>query len=447
MLCWLTNRHRSVLTTHLRAHLGKGDPEFVFFDLVELNAQTAECVTESILHSLRLHFSEDFLKANWIAFISDGASVMLGKYTGVAARLRQYFPRLFIWHCLNHRLELAVSDAVDDVTAINHFKTFMDSIYCLYSMSPKNIRELASICTDLDMACLQIGKILSVRWAASSFRTVAAVWRSFPGLCAHFETASSDRNRDSRERSKYKGLLQRLRSPQFLCNLGIVYDVLQEMSLLSLELQKRGTTLFTSDNLVKRTVRVTQSMKELPGDKYKEALTAAGSEQFGDVKLVAYDKIKSINAAKFLQSLSDNLNKRLSGSIFDNASVLQDLKVLDKSTWSDSLDNITYGEEEIRRLSRRFALSETTSILGMRELIDSDVKLENLQPMLLAVNTIPCSTAECERAFSAMNLICTNLRSQLTVHNLSYLMFIKINGPPLQLFQPQKYIQSWLLHH
>jgi hypothetical protein len=272
------------------------------------------------------------LKANWIAFISDGASVMLGKDTGVAARLRQYFPRLFIWHCHNHRLELVVSDAVEDVTAINHFKIFMDSIYCLYSMSPKNRRKLASICTHLDIACLTIGQILSVRWVASSFRTVAAVWRSFPGLCSHSETASSDRNRDSRERSKYKGLLQRLRSPQFLIDLGLLYDVPQEISLLSLELQKRSTTLFTADNLVKRTVRVIQSMKQLPGDKYKEALTAAGLEQFGDVKLVPNGKITSINAAQFLQSLSDSLNKRLSGNIFDNASVLQDLKVLDKST-------------------------------------------------------------------------------------------------------------------
>jgi hypothetical protein len=147
---------------------------------------------------------------------------------------------------------------------------------------------------------------------------------------------------------------------------------------LSLELQKRSTTLFTADNLVKRTVRVIQSMKQLPGDKYKEALTAAGLEQFGDVKLVPNGKITSINAAQFLQSLSDNLNKRLSGNIFDNASVLQDLKKLDKSTWPDSLDNISYGEEEIRRLGRRFGLSETAFVLGMRELIDSDVKLENL---------------------------------------------------------------------
>ena len=72
----------------------------------------------------------------------------------------------------------------------------------------------------------------------------------------------------------------------------------------------------------------------------------------------------------------------------------------------------------------------------------SVIECENLKPMLLAINTIPCSTAECERAFSAMNLISTNLRSNLTVNNLSNLMFIHINRPPLQMFKPRKYAET-----
>ena len=81
------------------------------------------------------------------------------------------------------------------------------------------------------------------------------------------------------------------------------------------------------------------------------------------------------------------------------------------------------------------------------KLIDDDIECENLKPMLLAVNTIPCSTVECERAFSAMNLISTNLRSHLTVDNLSNLMFIHINGPPLRMFKPRKHTETWLLYH
>jgi hypothetical protein len=43
------------------------------------------------------------------------------------------------------------------------------------------------------------------------------------------------------------------------------------------------------------------------------------------------------------------------------------------------LDNIICGEEEIRSLSRKFALPDTTSVLGMRELIDNERYVENLK--------------------------------------------------------------------
>lgn len=61
--------------------------------------------------------------------LSDGASVMLGKNSGVATRLTAKYPNLFTWHCMSHKLELAVSDVVDEVHAINHFKTFMDKMH------------------------------------------------------------------------------------------------------------------------------------------------------------------------------------------------------------------------------------------------------------------------------------------------------------------------------
>jgi len=38
------------------------------------------------------------------------------------------------------------------------------------------------------------------------------------------------------------------------------------------------------------------------------------------------------------------------------------------------------------------------------------------------VNAIPCSIAECELRFSAMNLIITDIRSSLLVSNVSSLM-------------------------
>ena len=44
-------------------------------------------------------------------FVSDGASVMTGKNSGVAARLKNLQPTLISFHCICHNLALANSDA------------------------------------------------------------------------------------------------------------------------------------------------------------------------------------------------------------------------------------------------------------------------------------------------------------------------------------------------
>lgn len=66
---------------------------------------------------------------------------------GVYTKLKSMFPGLIGWHCLNHRLELSVSDAVKHCTETNHFTAFLDKLYCLYNQSPKNprVRELCDL--------------------------------------------------------------------------------------------------------------------------------------------------------------------------------------------------------------------------------------------------------------------------------------------------------------
>ena len=101
---------------------------------------------------------------------------MMGRQTGLATLMQQEFPNLvFTWHCLAHRLELAVGDPVKKVTGINHFKIFISTLYATYSMSPKNVRQLAKCAAELVVEIRKIGKILDTRWVASSFHTVSTV--------------------------------------------------------------------------------------------------------------------------------------------------------------------------------------------------------------------------------------------------------------------------------
>lgn len=132
--------HKSAIIVYVKASIDGATPEFLFLDLVELESQRAAGIEEVLLNCLNTAgFSEEWLQKNWVSFFSDGASVMLGKNTGVATRLIARYPNLFTWHCMNHHLELAVSDAVDEVQAVNHFKV-LEKIHNLYSQSNKNAR-------------------------------------------------------------------------------------------------------------------------------------------------------------------------------------------------------------------------------------------------------------------------------------------------------------------
>ena len=70
---------------------------------------------------------------------------MTGQLKGVATLLKNKIPNLQTVHCMVHRLELAVKNAVDSTNFISHFRDVVDCIYKVYSVSPKNQRELMQL--------------------------------------------------------------------------------------------------------------------------------------------------------------------------------------------------------------------------------------------------------------------------------------------------------------
>ena len=69
---------------------------------------------------------------------------------------------------------------------------------------------------------------------------------------------------------------------------------------------------------------------------------------------------------------------------------------------------------------------------------------EDLNEIISYHRIIACSTAECERGFSSMNLIVTNLRSRILVQYVSSLLFIKLNGRSFEIFKSEEYVKTWL---
>uniref|UniRef100_A0A3P9DT09 HAT C-terminal dimerisation domain-containing protein n=1 Tax=Maylandia zebra TaxID=106582 RepID=A0A3P9DT09_9CICH len=325
---------------------------------------------------------------------------------------------------LNHRLELAVCDVLKEVGGINHFKIFLDQLYSLYHASPKNQRELTESAHNVGQRLLVIGRVLSVRWVASSERTVKAVWENYQALQVHFTS-----------RAKYKGLNDVLTTVSFVVNLGIMYDALTELSDLSRMLQRRDMTLDQADRQLDRQIRVFESMISTPGPYTQTAIEAEREKIFRNVCLHENQRVIKINHGQSFRSLAENTDSHL----------LSDIKVLQSDSWPASLD-IQYGDAAVRRLCQRFRVGERESVLGFREY--KDLKASKtpaaLKPLLTAVHTIAVSTSECERAFSSMNDTLTDKRNSLDIKRLSNMIFLKCNGPPLDQFNAQTYVQTWL---
>ena len=106
--------------------------------------------------------------------------------------------------------------------------------------------------------------------------------------------------------------------------------------------------------------------------------------------------------------------------------------------------DIHFGEKEVRSLCERFNLDTRNAIEGMREFVaDKPIYIpDGLKKLHTCIKTLPCSTSECERGFSLMNIISTDLRSTILVKNLSSLMFVSLVGPPVHLWQPEPYVTS-----
>lgn len=205
------------------------------------------------------------------------------------------------------------------------------------------------------------------------------------------------------------------------------------MSDLSLELQKKCLKLPEAHNLIRRQILIFESMSEnCYHGYYKKAEEYNCSLTFKNVQLHSKNKNK-INPNQFYKSLAANLKLRMfcftSSHVSSSSNTsnkydefLQLLEVLYPHKWPLEI-NIMYNEKEIKKLSHILKVNERESIRGFREYVDNkSIIPNNLKPLISAVNSLVVFTAECERLFSAMNVIHNDNRNSLEVSRVSDLM-------------------------
>ena len=264
-----TTSSNPVLIVYVKSENCKLSPT-IFLELVELEGKGAETIHRYLLKCLHnVGFTMEYLQRNLIAFCSDGASVMLGRSSGVGVRLMKECSNIIIWHCLNHRLQLVLDGFVKEIKQINHFKIFMDKIYAIFHQSNKNQMELYSISEQLGQEILKIGRVLGPRWAACSLRAAQAVWRDYAVLHEFF---SSNTN--------FAGMANRMSNKYVVNDLALMLDLLQEIFLLSNALPARSVSLPTAEKVIKRTINAFEILEKGRGQHEKQIDAKIASDNF-----------------------------------------------------------------------------------------------------------------------------------------------------------------------
>ena len=404
------------------------------------------------LHSLR-------------AFGSDGAAVMTGKKSGVGARLKANCPHLIQVHCVNHRLALAAAHAANEIPYLQKFKTNILSLYHFYHNSPVRTSGLHAIQEVLSDPVIKCKEAKDVRWLSHE-HAVKAILRTLPSLIT-----SLDREASERSEPTARGLLKFICTYEFVACVSLLSDVLPHLNRLSALFQTRDINLTMLQTSITATTEVIKSYEAHPGPRLSDVneLIKTRLQDFRiEVSDTKRDNFTRSVQQPYIGALIDHINAR-----FPNVAELEAFSIFDPKQLPDNKDELlSYGKEKLNSLKALYGAAGMADIdddaadsewEAMKQLLHSNYRrftmasvvdtvltdssfqamFPQMRKLIAILAILPISTAECERAFSTMNRIKTDLRNRMKTPTLESLMHISITGPPLQDFDFSEAADVW----
>lgn len=442
--------------------------------LEEASSANSETITNTILKTLE-DFELDPKKLS--SFVSDGASVMTGKNTGVAKRLKESVNKELInIHCICHRLALACTDTLEDVSYIKQVQLWLVQLWKLFENSCKKLAVYLKIQTELkgiklsteesrQGASRRLKKACQTRWLSFN-QSNQAIFREYPAV---LQTLNNLQSSDAAA----LGLLTKIRNVKFLSTVYILSEILPHLDTLSKTFQK-GTTDFSRigpsiDHTKDKLDEIRESMA--PVSRLYADIQPGGRLGICEMEVTdcQIETAKSL-LVQYIDVLKRNLDRRFEESlpVLSALAVLDPLKVPNKNHPGFKL----YGNRQIGIISTHFTINTESEdrpavideinaewgklkydMLSWKEdiaecqasgilaptmtstewCLQRICQLPHFYPRLSKIADVvlstPVSNAWPERGASAVKRIKTRLRSSIKNDMLQALLHVSINGP------------------
>ena len=166
-----------------------GESNIHYAGIMPVQKPNATHIYEAIMEVLKSNLSidEKTLDQKLVGIVSDGASVMRGRLNGVIKQLKGDRHYIMDIHCLSHRMELGIRDALKDIPLDEKYKSLLSSLYAFYHRSALNRANLKSEFESLAISPVFPKRVSGTRWVEHTFRALKNFQQGYTTIVAHLE--------------------------------------------------------------------------------------------------------------------------------------------------------------------------------------------------------------------------------------------------------------------
>lgn len=452
-----------------------GPPATEFLSLQELGFSS----TESYLQALDRAFAALGIRLQdekpTVGLGVDGANITASLRASMFMTIRKTLPWLLCLPFMVHRPHLEILDAISgkELPCLEELENNLKQLLSFYRYSPRLMCELRSTASTLCEETEFLGDIRAVRWIIGEQNVLNALIKDYLEVVAHLKDVSSQTQRADASAIAL-ALLQFLMDYQSMKLIYFLLDVIAVLSRLAYIFQGEYLLVSQVDDKIEEAIQEISRLADSPGE-YLQEFEENFRESFNGIAVknlrVAEAKFQSIRE-KICQKTQVILAQR-----FDSRSrvFVKACQVFDLAAWPrNSEELLSFGKEDMVQIfdhleaipafsrdvccegmdPRGSLLMEWRDLKadyytknGFKDLLSHICKYKQRFPLLNKIiqvlKVLPTSTACCEKGRSALQRVRKNHRSRLTLEQLSDLLTIAVNGPPIANFDAKRALDSW----
>ena len=340
-----------------------GTPTTSYLSLQGVQHANAQGVYEAIDRAFTSHGLEGW-KDKLVGVGCDGAPVNIGKQNSVSTRIQGEDNRhVLIIHCVAHRLELGVLQAIKNNRMLEDVKDILKKVHKHYKYSTKAVREVRELAATMEEHFQKPNRIDGTRWTPHMRRAIEILADSYKVLLTHFEhvsqAAPGETTADVKGRATF--LVRKLRDMKILKFVHFMRDLLEIIAQLSLAFQKDDCTVNTMLDAVE-TVNLQLTALTLAPGAHLAAFNAEVQEDPADPNSFIYKGVPLKNIQNedniytdVILDVQNRINNCLESERDPATDILRAARMFDVAEWPHGRQDLAiYGDVEIAKLLEHF---------------------------------------------------------------------------------------------